>query len=248
MGVASAKTPSLMKTGVALVVYGSAYLQYHAVERLQRAFQGAECYIINNRYQGEPGEIEGHNRQFEFGAYLQALEHFKGYDRLLLLNDTAFSSHSFFLWRGLWQKAWYEKTNAECCVWGDLRFDGSSIVERPNPFAASWCMMALNQASVRALANTLEEVLSRESEPLSPAYEAFLQDWLTGRASGGWHGNLSAENLVRKRQCIVWEHAWSRVLQEAGVELYSFRSFGFVRHLLARFFDRLQNRYRALRR
>lgn len=248
MGVASAKTPSLMKTGVALVVYGSAYQQYRAVERLQRAFEGAELCIINNRYQGEPGEIEGHNRQFEFGAYLQALEHFKGYDRLLLLNDTAFSSHSFLLWRGLWQKAWKQQSNSGLCVWGDLRFDGASLVERPNPFAASWCMMALNQDSVRALANTLEAVLSRESEPLSPAYEAFLQDWLSGRTSHGWHGSLSAENLDRKRQCIVWEHAWSRALLDAGMELCSFRSFGSVRHFLARFFDRLQNRYRALRR
>lgn len=237
-----------MKTGLALVVYGKAYHKHQALQRLKSAFLGADCLLINNHSSVMSGEIKGHNQQYEFGAYQQAMERFVGYDRVLLLNDTAFDSHAFWLWLSLWQRAWNQKTIEGLKVLGDLRFDGTTIQERTNPFAASWCMMALNRSSVEVLGNTLATVLSQQPQSMSSAYEAFLDDWLSGRTSRGWHGEASAENRARKRQCIVWEHAWSRALNDAGVELHSFRSFGWFRHFLARLFDRLKNRYRAFRR
>lgn len=237
-----------MKSGLALVVYGKTYQKNPAIERLKRAFQGVDFLLINNQNPVVSGEIQGHNRQFEFGAYQQAMEQFADHDRVLLLNDTAFRSHAFWLWLGLWQRAWNQPSINGLKVWGDLRFDGSTLSERPNPFAASWCMMALNQASVRVLGNTLSSVLSQQPQLISSAYDAFLNDWLSGRTSRGWHGDASDENRARKRQCIVWEHAWSKALHERGVELHTFRSFGFCRHAMARLFDRLQNRYQALNR
>jgi len=237
-----------MKSGLALVVYGKTYQKYRAFERLKSAFQGVDWLLINNQKPVDSGEMEGHNRQFEFGAYKQALEQFVGYDRVLLLNDTAFNSHAFWLWLTLWQRAWNQKPVSGLKVWSDLRFDGITLLERPNPFAASWCMMALNQASVKMLGDTLISVLAQQPEPLSFAYEDFLSGWLSGRMSRGWHGDASAENIARKRQCIVWEHAWSRALLEAGIELHSFGSFDSFRLFLARFFDRLQNRCRAISR
>lgn len=237
------------RLAIGLVCYGQVPQWDRWRKHLTTDFPETEIVVINNHpIDISEAEWRGHNEQFEFGAYLQLLEHFSDAEQLLLVNDTWLTQHFTGAWYRLMTKAIHSRSS-EPLVLGDLRYDGSLLEERPHPFLSSWFMIAPNQRSVEGLLHAMRKTLTAPPVPLSPNYEAFLDKWLN-RSHGfaGWHGPNTQEDRERKRQCIIWEHRLSRELMNEGIHLGSLRNYGPVSHTICRLYDRAMTRWAALRR
>lgn len=237
------------RLSIGVVCYGQVPQWERWRKRLTTDFSEAEIVLINNHpVDTREGEWAGHNEQFEFGAYLQLLEHFRGAEQLLLVNDTWLTQHFTSAWYRLMKKA-IQIHSSEPLVLGDLRYDGSSLEERPHPFLSSWFMLAPNQRSVAGLFEAMSKTLQGAPVSLSPDYEAFLDKWLNlNHGFAGWHGPKTQEDRDRKRQCIIWEHRLSRELAIEGIHLGSLRNYSPVWHTFCRLYDRAMTRWAALRR
>ena len=237
-----------MRMGIGLVVYGRPAGLNAGKEQLIRLFPEAEIRVVNNMPNAAIDRQEqGHNRQFEFGAYLSLLGAFQDFDKVLIINDTWITQHATKAWAQLWKRA-MNAEGQELGVWADLRFDGAAFDERPNPFASSWFMLARNTESVSVLFETLQTTLIQETL-ISPSYNDFLNAWLKARLPFfGWHGGSKTTDKNRKRLCIVWEHRWSKELRQRGVELLQLNNQGKFLHLYCRLHDRWVTRQYALLR
>lgn len=205
-------------------------------------------WVVNNwGEQATEVEIAGHNEQYEFGGYLTLLgkmEPLRG--PYVLVNDTLFRTHHTQGWMKLLSKV---PSGIECedrVVYGDIRWDGTALAERPNPFLASWIFVLPNKASLQLFQSVLQEVLLEEPQEISAEYEAFLQQWLTGGSRWrGWHGRLDVDVLARKRACVVWEHRLSLRLMASGMTLRSLGEWDPSLYARLRLIDRIKTRWKA---
>ena len=205
-------------------------------------------WVVNNwAEQASEGEMAGHNRQYEFGGYLtllQKMEPLQG--PYVLVNDTLFRTHHRQGWMNLLKKVPARIESESRAVYGDIRWDGTALPERPNPFLASWIFVLPNKESLQLFQSVLEEVLMEETPALSPAYESFLQDWLSANSRWrGWHGRLTPDALARKRACILWEHRLSLRLMESGMHLRSLGEWDPSLYSRLRLIDRIKTRWNA---
>jgi hypothetical protein len=233
---------------IGLVCYGPEPTLSHWLSRLAADFPKARVQIINNHPTVRvEGALQGHNEQFEFGAYQDLLGLFSKADQVLLLNDTWLSHHATGLWYSLIKQALNTPT-PEPLIWGDLRYDGEALEERPHPFLSTWLIWAPNRPAVLAFQSALRATLQQPLPTLSPEYETFLDRWLGGTGFRGWQGPSSPEAQQRKRQCIIWEHRLNLLLLAEGMRMGDLRKFGPIRHSLCRFYDRAMARWVALSR
>ena len=73
----------------------------------------------------------------------------------------------------------------------------------------------------------MRQTLDQPAAKLSPAYEAFLDRWLNHPLPGvGYQGPRTPEDLARKRQTILWEHALSRHLTTSN-QLHPFNGLNY---------------------
>ena len=219
--------------------------------RFDRYFGDRLVRVVNND-RDKPGfGVPGHNRQFEFGGYLEVMEGFQTEGPYVVVNDTLFGNHHTGSWLYLINTI-AERILEEpqrLCVVGDIRWDGVGIPERPDPFLASWLFIIPNRDSLEVIKACLRAVLAREVPAVfSPSYEAFLNSWLKTKSIwSGWQGRATEANVVRKRQCIYWEHALSKELALAGVDLISAGRYHRGLYAGIRLYDRLWNRWKALK-
>lgn len=219
--------------------------------QFNRYFISRSVRVLNNDTKqphfGEPGN----NRYFEFGGYLDLMERFQTEGPYVLVNDTLFSHHHTGAWMYFIDKITdsISKHPKGLCVFGDIRRDGGDIPERPDPFLASWLFIIPNRDSLEVLKARLRAVLARQVPvTFSPSYEEFLNSWLKTKSIWtGWQGRATEANVLRKRQCIYWEHALSKELALAGVDLISAGSFHPMLYACIRVYDRLWNRWKALK-
>jgi hypothetical protein len=231
-----------------LVTYGAKEQEQQALRAFEKHW-GKCIRVVNNHLLALlPGEIAGNNSHFEFSGYLCACALFEGEGPFVLVNDTLFKSHFAPGWRWLLQRLTNHLNAEELMVWGDIRRDGSSLVERPDPFLASWIFVLPNRASLNCFETCLRTLLEQPLPPASPAYEAFLDAWTTGgKYWSGWHGQASASAIARKKHCIRLEHALSKALPAAGLPIKSMGTAQPLGYALLRKIDRLRTRWLALR-
>jgi hypothetical protein len=216
------------------------------LQRLRALFSRSTGWVVNNLREGAiDQEIQGENEQFEFGGYLQLCERMEPLEGpYLILNDTLFRTHSLRGWLKLLAQLPQSFRESDRVIYGDIRFDGTAFRERPNPFLASWVFLIPNRALMCDFRRILQEVLQADFEEISPEYASFLQDWIEPKHRwGGWHG--SAQDRARKRQCILWEHRLSLMLQAEGIELRSIGEWDADLYQRLRLMDRLKTRWKA---
>ena len=218
--------------------------------RFYRYFGDRLVRVVNNDRDNSGFGEQGHNRQFEFGGYLEVMEGFQTEGPYVVVNDTLFDNHHTGAWLYLIDTI-AERILEEpqrLCVVGDIRRDGVDIPERPDPFLASWLFIIPNRDSLEVIKACLRAVLAREVPAVfSPSYEAFLNSWLKTKSIwSGWQGRATEANVVRKRHCIYWEHALSKELALAGVDLISAGRYHRGLYAGIRMYDRLWNRWKAL--
>ena len=219
--------------------------------RFDRYFGDRLFRVVNNDRDDSGFGEAGHNRQFEFGGYLEVMEGFETEGPYVVVNDTLFGHHHTGAWLYLIDtiaEGMLEEPKGLCVI-GDIRRDGSGIPERPDPFMASWLFVIPNRASLEAFKACLRAVLEREVPAVfSPSYEAFLNAWLKTKSIwSGWQGRATEANVMRKRRCIYWEHALSKELALAGVDLVSVGRYHRGLYAGIRVYDRLWNRWKALK-
>ncbi len=233
-----------MKWG--LVTYSNQDTWKKEIQQVSSALGTDSGLVVNNCF-GEAGlgEIQGHNEQFEFGGYLTLCERMEGDGPFVIMNDTLFRTHDTKGWLELLQQI--PQLDADrLVVYGDIRKDGSELIERPDPFLASWIFVLPNRVTLEVLQSGLKAILAEDVRPLSAEYEAFLQRWLNPTGiMGGWHGKKGDDELRRKRQCVIWEHRLSKWLLDAGVELSSMGEWNSRKYQWLRIKDRLKTRYKA---
>ena len=224
-----------MTLTVCVVKYGDKVSGGHIRYLFARHFPEAQVLILNNK----PGaaaddEIQGSNAGHEFSGYLEVLEEASLKGQVVVLNDTFFKNHFTLGWLGLLKKVLGKSRVEDACIYGDVRYDGTSLLERPNPFFASWIFCLSGETAIREFRRCLSVLLSDPQPRWSPAYERFLTDWLQGSSwYKGWHRTgVSEELLSVKKRNIYWEHRLSALL--LGSEVVTLRSMGEASPLLYR--------------
>jgi hypothetical protein len=183
-----------MKIGI--VTFGSLTALDSGINTLKRKFPQADVSVINNK----PGDatinqIQGNNNNYEFGAYLDLAKSWSspeqntgvtpgGLGPFLIVNDTLFQTH--------YTKGWLDmvgRSIANCpmetvAVYGDIRRDGSSCEERPDPFLASWFFLLPNQLSLSQFRLSLEHLLAESPPQLSPGYADFIENCVYAATPG----------------------------------------------------------------
>lgn len=229
-----------------LVTYSKQDAWKKEIKQVGAALGTDSGLVVNNCF-GEAGlgEIQGHNQQFEFGGYLTLCERMEGDGQFVIMNDTLFRTHDTRGWLEMLKDM--PRIDADgLVVYGDIRRDGSELIERPDPFLASWIFVVPNRTTLEVLQTGLKAILTEDVITLSAEYETFLQRWLNPkRIWGGWHGSKGEEEWKRKRQCVIWEHRLSAWLLDAGVEIRSVGEWNPGTYQWLRMKDRLKTRWKA---
>ncbi len=232
-----------MTLTVCVVKYGDGVSGGHIRSQFARHFPEAQVLILNNKPGAAlNGEIQGSNTGHEFSGYLEVLAEASLKGQMVVLNDTFFKNHFTLGWLGLLKKVLGKSRVEDACIYGDVRYDGTSLLERPNPFFASWIFCLSGETAIREFRRCLSVLLSDPQPRWSHAYERFLTDWLQGSTwYRGWHrADASEELLLVKKRNIYWEHRLSALL--LGSAVVTLRSMGEVSPLLyscLRWSDRL---------
>lgn len=227
---------------IGVVKYGDSVSSIHIRGLIAQWFPNAKVFIINNRKDGAlEGEFQGSNSGHEFSGYLELLTSMGMESPIVLLNDTMFKNHVDFGWFFLVRSVLNRSTGKENTIYGDLRYDGNDLIERPNPFLASWIFVINEKRVAIEFQRVLQLLLSEPLPHWSQQYEAFLEDWLNGaKWNKGWHRyGTSAEMLHLKKRNIFWEHQISAKMQERGVCLRSLGTFYPFTYKVIRLLDRL---------
>jgi hypothetical protein len=232
-----------------LVTYGGGKSLVWGKGCIQKAFPNAALWVVNNELGKSQGaELQGTNEYFEFSGYAQLLAGLKeGEGPFVIANDTFFKTHQTQLWLGLLKRVLgAPHTLKTGVVYGDIRRDGDALIERPNPFWASWIFVIPDVATLLRFEGILQQVLNEGELPLSEDYEKFIEDWLQPKKRwGGWHGQITDDALQRKRRCIVMEHRLSLLWLKAGHEMGSLGAFHPQLYGMIRILDRLKTRWQA---
>lgn len=207
------------------------------------------AWVVNNAIEGKNGaEIGGNNAAFEFSGYLVVAREFKGEGPFLIVNDTLFKNHQTPLWKALVERVLVTANWNEDAVWGDIRNDGNTLTERPNPFLASWIFIIPNRKVLAVFTDALETMIKAPMPTFSEPYEQFLTAWLRKRPLGGWHGTRNEAAMERKRLAIKYEHTLSKKLLAAGIELRSMGEKSPFRYWVTRLADRVSTRLLSMRK
>lgn len=207
------------------------------------------AWVVNNAIEGKKGvDIAGDNTAYEFSGYLVVAREFKGEGPFLIVNDTLFKNHQTPLWKALVERLLVTANWNENAVWGDIRNDGNTLPERPNPFLASWIFIVPNRKVLAVFTNTLETMIKAPMPTFSEPYEQFLTAWLRKRPLGGWHGTRNEAAMKRKRLAIKYEHTLSKKLLAAGIELRSMGEKSPFRYWVTRLADRVSTRLLSMRK
>ena len=201
------------------------------------------------------------NTHFEFTGYAAAARHAQTDGPYVVVNDTLLDRHASTLWAH-WllvssslfnnsvpgprssQVTSNEKptTGVYCDVYPAPRERPAEI---PNPYASSWIFYLPTRADLETLSAAVQQVVSQPPAEPSPAYRAFLDRWLNHPVPGvGYQGPRTPEDLARKRQTIMWEHALSQLLVTSN-QLQPFKG---TRYRILRFIDKVLRRIQLLAR
>ena len=201
------------------------------------------------------------NTHFEFTAYAAAARHAQTDGPYVVVNDTLLDRHATTLWANwllvscswfnasaLWPR-WSQVTSNEkpttgvyCDVYPAPRERHAEI---PDPYASSWIFYLPTRADLETLSAAVQQVVSQPATEPSSAYQAFLDRWLNHPVPGvGYQGPRNPEDLTRKRQTIVWEHALSQLLVTSN----QLRAFTGTRYRILRFIDKVLRRIQVLAR
>lgn len=224
-----------MTMTVCVVKYGDELSSGRIRSLFTRHFPEAKVLILNNKLGAALNdEIQGSNAGHEFSGYLEVLEEASLKGQVVVLNDTFFKNHFTLGWLGLLKKVLGKSRVEDASIYGDVRYDGTSLLERPNPFFASWIFCLSGETAIREFRRCLSVLLSDPQPRWSHAYERFLTDWLQGSSwYKGWHRTgVSEELLSVKKRNIYWEHRLSALL--LGSEVVTLRSMGEASPLLYR--------------
>jgi hypothetical protein len=225
-----------MTMTVCVVKYGDELSSGRIRSLFTRHFPEAKVLILNNKLGAALNdEIQGSNAGHEFSGYLEVLEEASLKGQVVVLNDTFFKNHFTWGWLGLLKKVLCNNTVEDASIFGDIRYDGTSLLERPNPFFASWIFCLSGETAKREFQRCLSVLLSDPHPNWSPAYERFLTDWLQGSTwYKGWHRAVVSEELLSvKKRNIYWEHTLSALLLDS--EVVTLRSMGEVSPLMYRY-------------
>ncbi|MFZ4465266.1 MAG: hypothetical protein ACOYN5_15580 [Bacteroidales bacterium] len=235
----------MISTGI--VVYGDSAPLLKSMTQWKQSFGESPLCVVNNHPTlRSPQELDGDNSHFEFSAYRILCEKLEGDGPFIIANDTLFRNH--------WQKGWAKMLRLAIrrmdvsvnIVWGDIRRDGNSIPERPDPFLASWIFVIPNRAVLKQFAEVLDDLCNTELPEPSPAYASFLTWWTApARRFRGWHGARTPEDIARKVRCIRLEHALSKSLPAAGLPIRSLGTLAPLQYAFLRIVDRLRTRMDA---
>jgi len=232
-----------MKIQFCIVRFGDDSTFQNNLDTIKRYFPKAEFKVLNNMpHSANLHEIQGSNEAFEFSGYLELLEISPQDGIIILLNDTLFKHHFTLGWLRLLQRFCEVMTVEENIIYGDIRWDGTALLERPNPFLASWLFIIPTKKSRGIFAESLRNLIHEPIPTLSPDYELFLSQWLgSGMIWKGWQGTLKDNaTFERKSKCIYWEHQLSAHLTKSGILIYSIGNESRVGYALLRALDRMK--------
>jgi hypothetical protein len=212
-----------------------------------------QIYVINN-FGGNPapGEISGNNSAYEFSGYAHALDLMQGEGPFVLVNDTLFRHHWSNSWRIMLQNL-LKKSDfcaQEGSILGDLRRESIEFPEKPLTYWASWILFMSDRTALQRIRTALERVNRADWTLSSPAYDAYVMQWLQRPWwRGGWQGNPTPAAIQRKKISIRREHELSRILlREQGLPALALGHHQPLRYRITRWVDRFLARYSALMR
>lgn len=230
---------------IAVVKYGNFNATNDQIRSWSKSLQCDTPIIVNNHEQSlTVDEIKGDNSLYDFSGYAIAIKAFKTEGPYLLVNDTLFKHHIPFFWRNIIRRIKHIKLDTPS-VWGDHRKENISFPEKDKLYLASWIFYIPDRASLQLLEQTLETAIQKMNEPVSAAYQQYIDQWLLQPTLfRGWSGNMNEEAYARKNRAIRIEHRWSKELSKAG----ALRSFQQVYPLygLIRLMERLKYRFDIL--
>lgn len=232
-----------MKIRFCIVRYGTDRKFPKNLETMKQHFPEAEFIVLNNMpNSGKSDEIQGSNFAFEFSGYLELLELSTWKGKVILVNDTLLKHHFTQGWLWLLKRFCSEIKDEENVIYGDIRWDGTDLMERPNPFLASWLFVIPGAKSQEIFANTLKRLINNPIPELSAKYELFLTEWLeSDKLWKGWQGSKKdSGNIERKRNCIYWEHQLSANLAKDGITLKSIGDSSRFEYSILRVLDRMK--------
>lgn len=216
-----------MKLQIGVVKFGSTVNSSYIHRVFYRWFPDSTIHILNNcPGDAQDGEIQGSNVGHEFSGYLELLTKMNETAPILLVNDTLFKNHCTVGWLLLVDKMMKRWNHSSSSIFGDARFDGFELTERPNPFFASWIFLFQAGLAKDRIVESLNDLLHTPSPSWSQAYEFFLNSWLNDtKWYKGWHKqSVNPDALFEKKRNIFWEHQLSAKL--LNYEDLSMRSFG----------------------
>ena len=232
-----------MKIQFFIVRFGGDSRFQNNLDTIKRYFPEAEFTVLNNMpNSGKSDEIPGSNSAFEFSGYLELLESSTWKGKVILVNDTLFKHHFTQGWLALLKRFCSEIKDEENVIYGDIRWDGTDLMERPNPFLASWLFVIPGAKSQEIFANTLKRLINNPIPELSAKYELFLTEWLeSDKLWRGWQGSGKDSGYTeRKRKCIYWEHQLSASLAKDGIPLKSIGDSSRFEYSILRVLDRMK--------
>jgi hypothetical protein len=245
-----------MKIGI--ITYGSLASLDSGIRKMKRRFPQATVSVINNRLgAAKADQIQGSNRDYEFGGYAEILQLWLADEQdvrttpgsngpFLIVNDTLFQTHYTQGWLDLVSLSLNKLLTSGAEVYGDIRRDGDSLAERPDPFLASWFFLFPNQISLQKFSVALNQLLQEPQPELSVGYQLFLENWLHPKGKWrGWQGVLNPMEKERKTRCIYLEHRLSRLMPSHQLQIVSMGYFGANRYRVLRIIDRCKTRIKA---
>ena len=182
------------------------------------------------------------NTHYEFSAYAAATRHVCTDGPYILVNDTLLGKHASGLWARwlLMTRNWLQTPGVHCDVYPAPR---ERPVEIPDPYASSWIFYLPTRADLETLSAATQQVLDQPEYEPSPVYAKFLDRWLHHPLPGiGYHGPRTPEDLKRKRQTIMWEHALSQELVTSN----QLRPFTGLTYKILRLTDKILRRRQLL--
>ena len=184
------------------------------------------------------------NTHYEFTAYAAAAHHARTDGPYVLVNDTLLDRHAASLWAN-WLLAASNSLNGSgvyCDVYPAPR---ERPVEIPDPYASSWIFYLPTRTDLKTLSAVTQQVVSQPAADPSSAYSAFLNRWLNHPLPGvGYQGPRSPEDLARKRQTIMWEHALSQLLATSN----QLRPFTGTGYRMLRTLDKVLRRLKSIKK
>ena len=245
-----------MKIGI--ITYGSLESLDSGIRKIKRRFPQATINVINNKPgAAKVGQIQGSNRDYEFGGYAELVQLWSaeaqhgtttpGSDGpFLLVNDTLFQTHYTEGWLDLVSLSLDTLHSSGSEVYGDIRRDGDSLAERPDPFLASWFFLLPNRISLQRFSLALNQLLQEPQPELSEGYRLFMENWLHPKGKWrGWQGAAHPSEKERKIRCIYLEHRLSRLMPLHQLQIVSMGHFGENRYKVLRLLDRIRTRIKA---